>query len=271
VVDPKFLKGDVTLARAVGEDRRLVELNKLRLYQFTLRNVSAVHLQNAEIQFEFPAADVQDFASPRTALSKTALVRVDALPTEPTAFPTVFRWRIPHLPSGDSAEFAFQAVDSTSGRYEAALYNCDRVILERVEGEPAPTRNPKGWQVAAFAVGLVAGSTVLFYGINHVRPLDKLTVVREAGCDLRVLTSSVRYLPRPEVRVIQHRIFNVGQSCVVQSGELDPKGPFTIGAGDTVTRERLAQSRPKLIQTEVSLGATGTPLKKTLIPLFAEP
>jgi hypothetical protein len=58
---------------------------------------------------------------------------------------------------------------------------------------------------------------------------------------------------------------------MVKSDQLDPKGPFTVGAGETVSRERLAQFRPKLVQTEVFVGATSTNLQKTLIPLYAEP
>jgi hypothetical protein len=56
------LQGGITLARAVGDPahRHLEELNNLREYQLTLRNTSTVHLQNVEIQFEFPAEDVQE-------------------------------------------------------------------------------------------------------------------------------------------------------------------------------------------------------------------
>jgi hypothetical protein len=122
---------------------------------------------------------------------------------------------------------------------------------------------------------LVVGSAVLLaliaslFGI--IGPVDHLTVVKEAGCDLRVVSSYARYERDSDTRVIQHRIFNAGQSCVISSVQLDPKGPFTIGAGEAITRERLALSRPKLIPIEVSVGATGTILKKTLIPLYAEP
>lgn len=250
-----------------------MELNNLREYQLTLRNTSTVHLQNVEIQFEFPAADVQEYVSPRTTLSKTALMKVDTVPTDATAFPAVFRWRIPHLPSGDSVEFSFQAVDPPSESYVVALYNSDRVIVERVEGEPAPTKRPDSWKFP-LAMLLLAGATTLFVveaprlGIG---PNDSLTVVKEAGCDLRVVSSFSRYEQDSNTRVIEHRIFNAGQTCVVKSDQLDPKGPFTIGAGDTVTRERLAQSRPKLVQTEVFVGATGATPQKTLIPLYAEP
>jgi hypothetical protein len=273
-VSPR-LQGGITLARNVGDPThpQLVELRNLREYQLTLRNTSTVHLQNVEIQFEFPAADVQEYASPRTAVSKTALLKLDTVPTDARAYPTVFRWRIPHLPSGDSVEFTFQAVDPPSESYEVALYNSDRVIVERVDGEPAPARNSKVWQVVALVgfIGAGSGFGALLTEAVRFRQADKLTAVKEAGCDLRVLTSYNRFQPGSDIRVIQNRIFNLGQSCVVQSDQIDPKGPFTIGAGDTVTRERLAQSRPKLVQTEVSVGATGAPLKKTVIPLYAEP
>jgi hypothetical protein len=102
-------------------------------------------------------------------------------------------------------------------------------------------------------------------------PGISLSVVKEAGCDLRVVSSFKSYESDSNILVIEHRIFNAGPSCVVKSDQLDPKGPLTIGAGDTVTRQRLAQSRPKLVQAEVFVGVTNTTLQKTLIPLFAEP
>jgi hypothetical protein len=133
-------------------------------------------LQNVEIQFEFPAEDVQEYASPRTTLSKTALIKVDTLPTDATAFPTVFRWRIPHLPSGDSVEFTFLAVDPRSESYEVALYNSDRVIVERVEGEPAPTKrsdNMKVWLVPSFTFGLTAFLMGALWWLGLFGPRDK--------------------------------------------------------------------------------------------------
>jgi hypothetical protein len=278
IVNPN-LKGGITLARVIGDEpfRQLVELNKLREYQLTLRNTSTVHLQDVEIQFEFPAEDVQEYASPRTTLSKTALLKVDASPTDGTAFPTVFRWRIPHLPSDDSVEFTFQAENPASEKYVVALYNSERVIVEKVEGEPAPIKSPQNWK-ALLVILSAAGSLWLLllagarYGIIVVPgPVDSLTVVKEAGCDLRVLSSFARYEQDSNTRVIQHRIFNAGQSCVVSSDKLDPKGPITIGAGEAITRERLALSRPKLVQIEVSVGATGFTPKKTIIPLYSEP
>jgi hypothetical protein len=61
---------------------------------------------------------------------------VDGVASEP--WKKAFRWRIPHLPPGDSVEFTFQSVDATSSDYEVALYNSDLAIVEKVVGEPAP-------------------------------------------------------------------------------------------------------------------------------------
>src|SRR6185503_12011723 len=107
-------------------NRRLEELTNLREYQLTLRNTATIYLQDVEIQFEFPTEDVEAWAS-RPALSKTAPVLVDAVIADP--WKKGFRWRIPHLPSSDSVEFSFRAVNPPSDDYEAALYKTERVIL----------------------------------------------------------------------------------------------------------------------------------------------
>jgi hypothetical protein len=275
LVNPN-LQGGITLARVLGDPdhRQLVELNNLREYQLTLRNTSTVHLQDVEIQFEFPAEDVQEYASPRTTLSKTTLIKIDTLPPDAAAFPTVFRWRIPQLPSGDSVEFTFQAANPRSENYEAALYNNDRVIVEKVKGEPAPAKKPDTWKILLAISGLLLSvvTLLLIGGVPFTLQFpESFAVVKEGGCDLRVRSTYNRIEEGSEIRLIQHRIFNAGQNCVVKSDQLDPKGPFTVGAGEIVGRERLAQYRPKLVQSEVFVGATNTTLKKTLIPLYAEP
>jgi hypothetical protein len=131
----------IALARVVDDAgrRQLQELKNLREYQLTLRNTSSLHLQDVEIQFEFPAEDVQAWVS-RPTLSKTALVPTKAGAVEPP-WKRTFRWIIPHLPSGDSVEFTFRAVDPSSDKYEVALYKADRVIVNKVQGEPAAPTN----------------------------------------------------------------------------------------------------------------------------------
>ncbi len=121
------------LARVTGdpENRKLEEVENIREYQLTLRNTSDVHLQDVEIQFEFPTDDVEAWAE-RPALSKTAPVPVDALITEP--WKKGYRWRIPQLPSTDSIEFTFRSINPASDSYAVALYKSDRVVIERSKG-----------------------------------------------------------------------------------------------------------------------------------------
>src|SRR5438552_1874510 len=73
-----------TLARVAGgtEGRHLEEVKNIREYQLTLRNTSMIHLQDVEIQFEFPTEDVESWVS-RPALSKTAPLPVNAMATAP--------------------------------------------------------------------------------------------------------------------------------------------------------------------------------------------
>ena len=106
------LKG-FTLARVSGDaqDRRLEEIKRVREYQLTLRNTSSVHLHQIEVQFEFPTEDVEGRAE-RPARSKTTPVAVEPAITEP--WKKGIRWRIPELPSTDSIEFTFRAVDPAS-------------------------------------------------------------------------------------------------------------------------------------------------------------
>jgi hypothetical protein len=125
-----------TLARVTGgpESQQLEEVENVREYQLTLRNTATVHLHDVEIQFEFPTEDIEGWVS-RPALSKTAPIPTDAVVAQP--WKKGFRWRIPHLPSSDSIEFSFKAVNPPSSDYEVALYNVDRVVIEKSKGEPA--------------------------------------------------------------------------------------------------------------------------------------
>lgn len=267
----------ITLARMVGDDtnRHLEALLNLREYQLTLRNTSTINLQNVEIQFEFPVEDIEAWAS-RPSLSKTALVLIDSVASDP--WKKSFRWRIPHLPAGDSVEFTFRAVNPPSESYEAALYNSDLVIVERVVGEPAP--KTKQFTAAGFfgivlvAVVLAALITLLLWVTGFAVPAsgEKFFNVKEGGCDLRVISIYDHYGDRRSSPWrIKHRIFNTGtQSCVVQSVQINPKGPFTIGPGDVFDREWIIEYPPKLISTDLSVGLSSTTLKKISIQIYAE-
>lgn len=188
LVNPE-LEG-ITLARRSTTNPQLEEVKNLREYQLTMRNASSIHLQNAEVQFEFPADDVAGVAS-RPAMSKTALVPVSAMATPP--WKKAFRWIIPHLPSGDSVEFTFRAVDPLSESYEAALYRSEGVIFERIVGEPPPK---KGQTFQTFPIVLVLSAFLLgalmiwliSTGRLQSTSGEKLTRIKLAGCDLRVVS-----------------------------------------------------------------------------------
>lgn len=155
LVNPE-LKG-FALARVAGgpDNPRLEVIGNLREYQMTLRNTSVIHLQDAEIQFDFPTEDVEAWAS-RPSLSKTALSPVNASIADP--WKKSFRWRIPYLPSTDSVEFSFRAVDPPSDDYEVALYKADRVVVQRSKGEP--TSGTKADSDAARALVSVLGVVI---------------------------------------------------------------------------------------------------------------
>jgi hypothetical protein len=265
----------ITLARLVGDEpqRRLEELRNLREYQLTLRNTSTINLQNVEIQFEFPVEDVQAWAS-RPSLSKTALVLVDGVASEP--WKRGFRWRIPHLPSGDSVEFTFRSVDSPSGEYEVALYNSDLVIVEKVVGEPAPKEKRFSVPSVILPVSVigVALALIVAYSAGVLVPSsgEEFSSVSAGGCELRIVSLYDRYSQNfRSPYQIKHRVFNVGnQGCVVQSTQLNPKGPFALAPGDVFDREWIIEGPPKLVDGEVSVGTTNTTLKKAHIPIYAD-
>ena len=203
LVNPE-LEG-ITLARRSSTDSPLEELKNLREYQLTMRNDSSIHLQDADVQFDFPADDVVGVAS-RPRVSKTALVAVSAIATPP--WRKAFRWTIPHLPTGDSVEFTFRAVDPSSESYEAALYRSQGVVLGKIVGEPPPKKRYAG-AIVAFSL-LFSLFGLLLWAVFTGRPVsgrgEKLTTINLAGCDLRVRAQQLRFcsLPRRALRIDQH-------------------------------------------------------------------
>jgi hypothetical protein len=70
---------------------------------------------------------------------------------------------------------------------------------------------------------------------------------------------------------IKDRVFNVGnQSCTMQSTPLNPKGLFTVQAGEIFERELITSKPPKLVGEELSVGAINTPLKSVPIRIYVE-
>jgi hypothetical protein len=267
VVNPE-LEG-VTLARRSSADSPLEELKNLREYQLTMRNVSSIHLQDADVQFEFPADDVSGVAS-RPTLSKTPLVPVNAIATPP--WRKAFRWTIPHLPSGDSVEFTFRAVDPSSESYEAALYRSEGVVLQKIVGEPPPRRGHAAGILAASSALFLAALLLwlVFTGRLVAGSGEKLTTIKLAGCDLQVASFYDGYGQNfNSPWRIRHQIFDVGpQDCQIQSERMNLTTPMIIKRGDVFERERISERVPELVDVEISVGATGVPSAKTTVRLY---
>lgn len=265
----------ITLARKFDregdEPARLEELANLREYQMTLRNTSTVHLRDVEIQFEFPVEDVVARLQ-RPALSKTALLSIDAVAADP--WRKAFRWRIPYLPSGDSVEFTFQAVDPPSGDYEVALYNNDRVIVEIVKGEPVSQLRSSLTSNAIILLGVAMGAltfAVVVYQALFPASATQETKIMEGGCTLSVSSRFEEYKSSSEtIWRIENSVFNAGdQPCIVQSPQLDTKGqPVTIAAGRSLEVHTTSRSRPKSVSTRISIGTNNLDLKTVTVNLF---
>jgi hypothetical protein len=264
------------LARIIGDSsaRRLEEVKNLREYQLTMRNSSPTHLKDAEVQFEFPADDVQAWAS-RPALSKTALVQVNATATAPWRM--AFRWRIPHLPSGDSVEFTFQAIDPSSEEFEAALYHPDGVIFERVEGEPIAEKRElarrREWLIHTLfvTIGTIALIlTLLTSSIIYHRKGSVIAVVKLSGCELRVISMVETYDPDAILwwrapSKVKYRLLNSGaQDCVIQSKKMLVTNLSLIKPGEALEKEAFSQGRPEVVDVEISVGTNNSTTPTTV-------
>lgn len=258
-----------TVARISGEGGALMEVKDLREYQLTMRNSTSTHLVDVEVQFQFPASDVQALVS-LPALSRTPLV---AKPVTSTLGTTGFRWAIPNFPAGDSVEFTFRAIAAPSDKYEVALYNVG-VVIERVVGEPPPTnRGPSPIKVVAMAVGILAFVLALVFILQKfTQPTsgEKLTVVNLAGCNLQVASVFDVYGQHPDSPWhIKHRIINVGpRDCVVQSQALNLDNPTVVKSGETLEREQILEHAPRQSDVAVSVGTAQSPRETSNITVY---
>jgi hypothetical protein len=267
-----------TLARVTGDpnNQQLEEVENAREYQLTLRNTSTVHLRDVEIQFEFPTEDIEGWVS-RPALSKTAPVSIEAGVTEP--WKKGFRWRIPHLPSTDSIEFSFKAVNPPSSDYEVALYNADRVVVEKSKGEPAEEKRSRSLihvlvPVVFGFVALAAASFPLLFSDRG----GKESIIRDAECTFTISSSYQRFGSDEQTTwpwssgawQVSNRVVNAGpQKCVIQSEQLTV-GPAMLSPGEDAKKTLYTLSKPKLIIGQLSFG-TERPVRTASVELFGEP
>jgi hypothetical protein len=253
-----------------GGERKLEEIKNVREYQFTLRNTSTVHLQDVEIQFEFPTSDVEAWAE-RPALSKTAPVTVEAAVTEP--WKRGYRWRIPQFPSTDSIEFTFRAVDPTTDNYEVALYHSERVVIERSSGQGEKKSN----QTTRYRHLLLLTASATFLAVFAVEFSDrsgygkKVSAVNQGGCTLAIESTfspiNPDGLPWKGPWQLNYRVSNIGtQRCFVQSTHLpDAKTPLEPG-GD-LFHFAYSETRPQMIQADFLIGPN-SPTNKVSVPTY---
>jgi hypothetical protein len=251
----------------------LEAIQRVREYQFTLRNSSYIHLHNAELQFEFPSHDV-DGRAERPARSKTAPVPVEAEISAP--WKTGFRWRIPEFPPGDSIEFTFRAIDSLSDEYEVALYGGGQVVIEKSKGEPVE-RRPTFLRIPNLFLSAYLIFSVLFLGaevlwINSDPAGSTATFVDWAGCSLNVTTSSRRvnfsFFSREGPWKLDASILNTGsRKCFVKL-EHDDGNPKTIEPGRTVYVDDVYTStKPRLVSEGLLFGPDG-PSNQAMVKLY---
>jgi hypothetical protein len=279
---------EFTLARIGGANRQQGDVKVIREYQLTMRNTSPMHLRDAEVQFEFPADDVEAWVE-RPKLSKTPLEVVGAAAVK-APWKKAFRWKIPHLPSGDSVEFTFRAVNPITGLYEAALYGIEGVVLNKMADEP-PLRIEGisgldvGWVLAA-AVALGAFLTLFGHWAftsppraqpatlsitDKPKPPEIHTRIKLAGCNLQVTSSADLMRDGTWHRGID--IINLGaQGCEIQSDKMGLVKPEIVDAG----RERgagsgFSEGEPKLVDAEISVHTTDTSSATTIAQVYVAP
>jgi len=269
----------ITLARVTteGGDRRLGEVANLREYQLTLRNTSKVHLKDVEVQFEFPASDMEAWAS-RPARSQTALVPVSAEAAPPLR--RAFRWRVPHLPVRDSIEFTFQAIDAESGEFVVTLYGAENVVINRLTREPEAVIEiglPKLaalFAAGALALGLSQVAAERIFGLIRgsaskpempaaqsatptPEPASFGGKITGSGCELLVLSETY---PSNEWKIavwqVNYKVLNIGnETCTVDWPGRD--GPRQVKPGLDALWGRVSTVKPPRIKSTLSFFVKG--------------
>lgn len=275
----RLVSSDLTgfvLARSVGDGqyRHLEEIQKVREYQCTLRNSSDIHQHNAEIQFDFPSADVEAWAE-RPAHSKTTLVSIEAVIAEP--WKKGVRWRIPEFPPGDSIDFTFRAVDASSDEYEVALYGGNQVVIEKFKSEPAANRAFVVPAAAIFKIGmclvpLVFAGFMLYISMTSY-PGEKVTNIDSAGCSLNITSSyslvndRAFSLPHGPWK-LNTNILNTGrQNCFVKWESALGKTAMLEPSQTSIdpTYGEYTNTKPRLASQWLLFGSDGTTNKATVM------
>lgn len=249
-----------TLARVTGPESPPEVISDLREYQFTLKNTSNVHLQDAEIQFEFPATEVQGLAE-RPVRSNTTLLPVscDAQPDK-----SIYRWRIPQFPATDSIDFTFRAINATSDKFEVAFYKSDRVVVKAFTGEPSSGDfwiRAVGPVMQALLLVCLAGVAFTLGSSMFASLTDRYTeAVTQGGCVLKI-TSSMDALhrhtfwPSSGPWEVDYDVENLGPNdCSVY---ISPSAAVTIPSSSRHSSRMLSSDKPMLVERNARIGSKG--------------
>ena len=137
-----------TLAPVIGDPRnqQLEEVENVREYQLTLRNTATIHLQNVEIQFEFPTEDIEGWVS-RPALSKTAPIPIEAVVTPNLgrgASGGEFRICLPRIRLNSVSRPSIQHLQTTKWR---SITRTESSLKSRRVNQPS--RDSAGWATSS--------------------------------------------------------------------------------------------------------------------------
>jgi hypothetical protein len=249
-----------TLARLTGPSSAPEVIDAVREFQFTLKNTSSVHLQNAEIQFEFPSGEVQALAE-RPVLSNTPLLPINCDGND--ANRSTFRWIIPQFPATDSIDFTFRAVNAESGEFNVSLYKSERVVVKASTKEPSASSSfsfPSFkffFAVLTTALGVLGALSAIIFATS-----SSINYVNEGGCSLSVSSYYDPFNPNGwpwtgPWRISQH-ITNLGNvGCTIQIASRS----IVVDAGHDTTTLSFSNKRPILIDQAVIVGIGNTTTK----------
>ncbi len=101
---------------------------------------------------------------------------------------------------------------------------------------------------------------------------EKFNTVREGGCELRVISLYDQYGTQfNSPWRIKDRIFNTGpNSCVIQSTEINPKGPVTISGGEVFEKEWIVERVPIPKTIQFSAGVAGAVASTSSVTVYGE-
>lgn len=238
-----------------GGGQRLEPVGSATEYQMTLQNASFRRIEQAEIQFGFPAKAV--LASiPRTTQENKPLLQIDPYPDDD--YDVSRRYKV-SLSPGDSVEFTFQTIetDPRSSGCGVALYGTN-ATLKRQAGE-GPLRDVYyRTAIIGLSASILGALVVLAIPGSGSTGWQHLET---GGCKVAVLSAFQQYqyqlFPWRGPWIVHYQFYNYGPRCVVSSPVLFDGSEQLMAPTQTTEWTKSTQSRPVIGSAEVRLGLPG--------------